>query len=34
MGRRPNHVMLDSAITGTIDSAKNVNEPTIDTMPP
>ena len=29
----PNHVMLDSAITGTIDSAKNVNEPTIDTMP-
>ena len=28
----PNQVMLDSAITGTIDSAKYVNEPTIDTM--
>ena len=28
----PNHVMSESAITGTIDSAKNVNEPTIDTM--
>src|SRR6478752_2322427 len=28
----PNQVMPDSAITGTIDSAKNVNDPTIDTM--
>src|SRR6476659_1315831 len=28
----PNQVMLDSEITGTIDSAKYVNEPTIDTM--
>ena len=29
----PNHVMSDAAITGTIDSAKNVNEPTIETSP-
>ena len=29
----PNHVMLDSEITGTMLSAKNVNEPTIETMP-
>ena len=27
----PNQVMSDSAITGTIASAKYVNEPTIDT---
>src|SRR5262245_31343878 len=29
----PNQVMSDSAMTGTIDSAKNVNEPTIETTP-
>ena len=29
----PNHVILDSAITGNDVSAKNVNEPTIDTIP-
>src|SRR5918994_7534742 len=28
----PNHVMLESAMTGTIDSAKNVNDPTTDSM--
>ena len=28
----PNQVMSDSAITGTMLSAKNVNEPTTDTM--
>src|SRR3954453_6353792 len=34
MGQQaPNHVMSDAAITGTIDSAKNVNEPTTDTTP-
>src|SRR5258706_13584281 len=30
----PNHVILDSAITGTMLSAKNVNEPTIETILP
>ena len=30
----PNQVMSDSAMTGTMLSAKNVNEPTIDTMSP
>ena len=29
----PNQVMLDASMTGTIAAAKNVNEPTIDTMP-
>src|SRR4029079_6346509 len=29
----PNHVMSDAAITGTIDSAKKGNEPTIATSP-
>ncbi len=29
----PNHVMFDSARTGTMLSAKNENEPTTDTMP-
>ena len=29
----PNHVMSDSAITGTIASAKYVNEPTTETTP-
>ena len=29
----PNQVMSDSAMTGTMLSAKNVNDPTIDTMP-